>query len=48
VSVDDALYHAARVAAAQELGATTLYSEDFSDGQDYDGVRVINPFKGLD
>ncbi len=33
------------VAAAQELKVHTLYSEDLNDGQDYDGVRVVNPFK---
>ena len=38
-------YDAAIVAAASELGATMLYSEDLSDGQEYDGVRVINPFR---
>ncbi|MGC3988340.1 MAG: PIN domain-containing protein [Chthoniobacteraceae bacterium] len=32
------------VAAALELGCKTLYSEDLNHGQDYDGVRVINPF----
>ena len=32
------------VAAAAELGCKTLYSEDMSHGQDYGGVRVINPF----
>jgi predicted nucleic acid-binding protein len=37
-------YDAAIVAAAQELGANTLYSEDLSDGQEYDGVKVVNPF----
>ena len=37
-------YDAAVLAAAQELGATTIYSEDLGHGQDYDGVRVINPF----
>jgi predicted nucleic acid-binding protein len=37
-------YDAAILAAAQELGAATVYSEDLSDGQEYDGVRVINPF----
>ena len=35
------------IAAAMELGCTTLYSEDLNDGQDYDGVKVINPFSGL-
>lgn len=33
------------LAAAQELGCHTLYSEDFNHGQDYGGVRVINPFR---
>jgi predicted nucleic acid-binding protein len=32
------------VAAAARLGAPVLYSEDLSHGQDYGGVRVINPF----
>ena len=32
------------LAAALELGCKTLYSEDLNHGQDYDGVRVINPF----
>ena len=41
-------YDAAIVAAAQELGAHTLYSEDLSDGQEYDGVKVVNPFLALD
>ena len=41
-------YDAAIVAAARELGARTLYSEDLSHGQDYDGVKVVNPFLGLD
>ncbi|MEZ5277060.1 MAG: PIN domain-containing protein [Opitutaceae bacterium] len=33
------------VAAARELGCHTLYSEDLNPGQDYDGVRVVNPFQ---
>lgn len=33
------------IAAAQSLGCEILYSEDMSDGQDYGGVRVVNPFK---
>jgi predicted nucleic acid-binding protein len=41
-------YDAAIVAAAQELGAHTLYSEDLSNGQEYDGVKVVNPFLALD
>jgi predicted nucleic acid-binding protein len=37
-------YEAAIVAAALELGAYTLDSEGLSDGQEYDGVKVVNPF----
>lgn len=33
------------VAAAQELGCHTLYTEDLNHGQDYGGVRSINPFR---
>jgi len=33
------------IAAAAELGCGTLYSEDMNHGQDYGGVRVLNPFK---
>ena len=32
------------VAAAQELGCKTLYTEDLNHGQKYGGVQVINPF----
>jgi predicted nucleic acid-binding protein len=32
------------VAAAERLGATTLYSEDLDHGQTYGDVRVVNPF----
>jgi predicted nucleic acid-binding protein len=31
--------------AAERLGATTLYSEDLSDGQTYGRVTVVNPFR---
>jgi len=34
------------IAAAHELGCGTIYSEDFSDGQDYDGVKLVNSFLG--
>jgi predicted nucleic acid-binding protein len=34
------------IAAAQEAGCGTLYSEDLSHGQNFDGVRVVNPFIG--
>jgi predicted nucleic acid-binding protein len=37
-------WDAAIIAAAQELGCHTLYSEDLNHGQDYGGVRVIDPF----
>ena len=33
------------LATALELGCTVLYWEDLSHGQDYDGVKVINPFR---
>ena len=33
------------VAACIEAGVTTLYSEDMQDGADYDGVRIVNPFR---
>ena len=32
------------VAAAFDAGATYLLSEDFQSGQDFEGVRVIDPF----
>lgn len=34
------------IAAALELGCSSLYSEDLNHGQNYDGVRVVNPFLG--
>ena len=37
-------WDAAILASALELGCDTLYSEDLSHGQDYGGIRVINPF----
>jgi predicted nucleic acid-binding protein len=37
-------YDAAILAAAQQLGCQTLYSEDLNHGQTYDTVQVINPF----
>jgi len=40
-------WDAAILAAAQQLGCTIVYSEDFSHGQDYDGIRIENPFRGL-
>lgn len=38
-------WDAAILAAALELGCQQLYTEDLNHGQDYDGVRVINPFQ---
>lgn len=40
VSIWDAMI----LAAAQASGARELVSEDFQHGQDYGGVKVINPF----
>ncbi|MCB1864830.1 MAG: PIN domain-containing protein [Chromatiales bacterium] len=40
-----AYWDAAIVAAAQQLAATVLYSEDLNAGQDYAGVTVVNPFR---
>jgi len=37
-------WDAAILAAAKRLGCPTVYSEDMNHGQDYDGVRVVNPF----
>jgi predicted nucleic acid-binding protein len=37
-------WDAAILAAAEALGAHTVYSEDLNDGQRYGGVRVVNPF----
>ncbi len=32
------------IAAAEALGASTLYTEDLSHGQSYGSVRAVNPF----
>ena len=37
-------WDAAVLAAAEALGASTVYSEDLNDGQRYGEVRVVNPF----
>jgi len=37
-------WDAAILAAAEALGAHTVYSEDLSAGQRYGRVRVIDPF----
>ena len=38
-------WDSAIIEAARALGCDELLSEDLSDGQDYDGVRVVNPFR---
>ncbi len=37
-------WDAAIIAAARRLDCRILYSEDLSHGQEYDGVKVVNPF----
>jgi len=37
-------WDAAILAAAEALGADTVYSEDLNDGQRYGRVQVVNPF----
>lgn len=39
------LWDAMILAAAKASGARELITEDFSHGQDYGGVRAINPFR---
>jgi predicted nucleic acid-binding protein len=33
------------LASVRDAGCETLYTEDLNDGQVYDGVQVINPFR---
>lgn len=40
-------WDAAILEAGRSLGCEVVLSEDLSDGQDYDGVRVENPFAGV-
>ena len=40
-------YDAANVAAAHELGARTLYTEDLNEGQMYEGIQAVNPFSEI-
>lgn len=35
------------LAAASELGCHTVFSEDMQHGQEYEGVRVVNPFVSI-
>jgi predicted nucleic acid-binding protein len=39
-------WDAAIVEAARESGCDEVLSEDLQDGQDFGGVRVVNPFTG--
>lgn len=38
-------WEASIVEAARVLGCPTVLSEDLSEGRNYDGVRVLNPFR---
>ncbi|MGQ0623922.1 MAG: PIN domain-containing protein [Sporichthyaceae bacterium] len=38
-------WDAAIIEAARAIGADTVLTEDLQDGQDFDGVRVVNPFR---
>ncbi len=38
-------WDAAILAAAKQMGCHTVFSEDMNDGQNYEGVTVVNPFK---
>ncbi len=42
-----AYWDAAIVAAAELLGASTVYSEDLNHGRQYGSVHVSNPFRSL-
>jgi predicted nucleic acid-binding protein len=37
-------WDAAILAAAKGMSCHTVFSEDMNDGQNYDGVTVVNPF----
>lgn len=38
-------WDAAIIEAARMAGCSRVYSEDLADGQSYDGVEVVNPFR---
>ncbi len=40
-------WDAAILEAGRSLGCEVVLSEDLSDGEDYAGIRVENPFRGL-
>jgi len=37
-------FDAAIIDAARQLGCSVVYSEDLNHGQDYGGIKVVNPF----
>jgi predicted nucleic acid-binding protein len=39
------LWDALILTAARASGAAELITEDFAHGQDYDGIRAVNPFR---
>ena len=39
-------WDAAIVEAARQMGCYTILPEDLNHGQDYGGVKAINPFRG--
>lgn len=38
-------YDSLIIAAAMSCGCNMIYTEDMNDGQSYDGVMCVNPFK---
>ena len=38
-------WDAAIIESARAAGSVTVLSEDLHDGQNFDGVRVVNPFR---
>ncbi len=40
-------WDAAILEAARAIGCDALLTEDLNDGQDYDGIRVENPFRDI-
>lgn len=44
LELPDDIWDSTVIAAAQELGCKTLYSEHLNHGQDYNGVKISNPF----
>ncbi|MGP8199710.1 MAG: PIN domain-containing protein [Limisphaerales bacterium] len=39
------LWDALILAAARASGASEIFTEDFNHGQDYGGIRAVNPFR---